>query len=61
MKGAVVWGSLAVGGSYLFGLGWLSAPVEVPLWGLLLLTFVPTRELTETIREPFKRIQKESA
>jgi hypothetical protein len=52
--GAVV--SLSVVG--LAGVQWLMQPVSVPLIGVLVLTFVPTRELIEAVRQPLKHVQR---
>jgi len=50
MKGLILWSvSLLVGGT-LSGFAWLATDVTIPLWGLLVLTFVPTREMTQAIR-----------
>lgn len=53
------WTVLAASGGLLFGVGWLVRPVEVPLWAILVLTFVPTREVTDAIKAPLQRIQRE--
>jgi ABC-type multidrug transport system permease subunit len=47
----VSWGvGLVLAGSA-FGVGWATQPVEVPLWGLFVVTFVPTSDLIDAIRE----------
>ena len=46
----VVWSAGAVVAGSAFGMGWAGQEVSVPLWGLLVLTFVPTSDLIETTR-----------
>ena len=38
--------SLATAGAA-FGMDWAIQPVEIPLWALLVVTFVPTRDLVD--------------
>lgn len=42
--------SLATAGAA-FGMDWAIQPVEIPLWALLVVTFVPTRALVDAALE----------
>lgn len=57
---AILWSaSVAVSGAA-FGLSWLTQTVELPVWALLALTFIPTREITDGLRQPFSRLNGDS-
>ena len=45
------WAGGAVLAGSAFGMGWVAQAVEIPLWGLLVLTFIPTRDLIQATQE----------
>ena len=44
------WGGAFVFSAGAFGLAWATQTLEVPLWAVLVLTFVPTSDLIEVIQ-----------
>lgn len=45
-----MWAGAAIAFAYTDGLGFLSTTVEVPLWALLLMAFLPLGEIVDAIR-----------
>ena len=47
----VTWagGVVVAGGA--FGMAWATQPIEVPVWAVLVLTFVPTSDLIDVVQE----------
>jgi Flp pilus assembly protein TadB len=41
------------------GVEWLGQPVEIPLAGLLILTFIPTSDLIQVARQQLERFKRE--
>jgi len=50
MVGTKAWLLASIGGASLAGFGFLGQPVQIPLGGVLALTFIPTREITESVK-----------
>lgn len=55
---AVGWTAGLIVGASMFGLSWATQSVEVPLWGLMVLTFVPTRDFIEAFRGLLNGVQQ---
>lgn len=51
----LAWVALAVIGGAIAGVEWLLQPIEVPLVGVLILTFVPVTELVTFLRGWLRR------
>lgn len=51
VKTLVAWSLSVFLGATAFGLAWLTTTTQVPLWGLLVLTFVPTTDLISFVRQ----------
>lgn len=47
----VIWGGGAILAGSAFGMDWVMQEVSIPLWGLLVLTFVPTRDLIQAAQD----------
>lgn len=45
-----LWATSALMGGATYGLGWAQQDVSVPIWALLVLTFVPTSDLIAVVR-----------
>lgn len=60
LSAVAAWSMSAVLASAGIGFAWAGQTVEIPIVWLLILTFVPTRELTESVRmvldEAVKRV-----
>lgn len=61
VKTLVAWSLSVVLGAAAFGLSWLTATTEVPLWGLLVLTFVPTTDLISFVRQRLGQTNRQSS
>lgn len=46
----ITWLATGIVASIGFGLAWAAEPVEVPLWAVLLLTFMPLESIVEAIK-----------
>lgn len=57
MKAILAWGAATVAAGGLWGAAWLTQTVTVPLWGLFILTWIPTRELTQVAQSGLERIE----
>lgn len=55
---ATGWTLAAVVSLSLTGAAWLGQDVEVPLFGLLVLTFIPTVDLIEVARTQLDRLKR---
>lgn len=55
------WAGLLAAGGAAFGLGWLGTEVSVPLWGVLVLMFVPAETLVSLITTLVESAERRAA
>ena len=47
----VLWTTSLLGAGAAFGMAWATQTIEVPLWSLLVLTFIPTSDLIDVAQD----------
>ncbi|WP_265109189.1 hypothetical protein [Halosolutus halophilus] len=47
----VLWGTSLLTAGAAFGMDWAIQTVQIPLWALLVVTFVPTRDLVDAVTD----------